>query len=160
MDDGVLYQRVAGVSFYQSALEACRPGQPVRFIHEPDNPHDAMAVKVVTDDGQTLGYIPRTSPLRVAIHERGIGISGAVFSVGYGRACLLGVTLSIAMSDDLPAVASYYPDQPAPEPPSGGFRYWVSDSAGVERILRLRRGSGSPTRAQRPRYPQRSVTAG
>jgi hypothetical protein len=42
------------------------------------------------------------------------------------RACLVGVTLNIAITDDLITTASYFPDRLPPEPPKGGFRYWVN----------------------------------
>lgn len=152
MDDGLFYQRIAGVSHYQAALADCRPGQAVRLVHEPDNPHDPMALKIETLDGKALGYAPKRSGLHVAILELGRGASLTIASIGYSRACLLGATVSIALCDDEILVRSYYPDLPPPEPPRGGFRYWVSTPAAVVRLLRERRGSGSPTLAQHPRY--------
>lgn len=160
MDDGVLHQRLVGVSFYQSALEGCSPGQAVKFVHEPDNPYDEMAIRVETDSGQTIGYVPRSSPLRTAVHEHGRGLSGAIASLGYGRACLLGVTITVALCDDEPAVASYYPDAPAPEPPHGGFRYWINSPSAAERFAREKQALASPTRSPRPLYPRRSASAG
>jgi hypothetical protein len=85
VDDGIAYVRIAGVSFYQEALERCAAGEPVRFVHEPDNPHDELALQVVSMCGETIGYVPRGSWLRIAIHEQGRGVSGVIASIGYSR---------------------------------------------------------------------------
>ena len=139
MDDSVFYVRVAGASFYQQQLERCSPGEPVRFIHEPDNPHDETALRVESLAGETIGYVPRSSPLHRLIHERGRGVAGIIDSLGKSRACLLGATLSVTVTDDSVRVASYYPGKSAPEPPRGGFRYWVNTPADAARLAASRR---------------------
>lgn len=158
MDEGIFYQRIAGVSHYQSALADCRPGQAVRLVHEPDNPHDPLALKIETLEGKTLGYAPRSSGLHVAVLEQGRGVSMTIASIGYSRACLIGATVSIALCDDEVLVRSYYPDVPVVEVPKGGFRYWVSTPAAAARLMRERIGSVSPTRAQHPRYRRHSAS--
>lgn len=125
MDDDVSLLRVAGVSHYQTAVERCVPGEAVRFVHEPDNPYDCTALRVVSLLNETIGYVPRASWVHRLIHENGRGVSAVIASVGMGRACLYGVTLSIAITDDAPAIDSYFPDGDPPEPPPGGFRYWI-----------------------------------
>lgn len=139
MDDGVAYLKLVGVSFYQEALGRCSAGEAVRFVHEPDNPHDEMALRVVSVLNETIGYVPRRSWLHRLIHEQGRGVSAVLASIGYGRACLLGATVSVAVCDDTVAVASYYPDRPVPEPPRGGFRYWVRTPADAARLVAARR---------------------
>lgn len=131
MDD-VYFVRVVGVSNYQQALSDSYSGQAVRFVHEPDNPHDEMALRVENSHGCTIGYIPRSSWLRALIHERGRGVSGAISSIGMARSCMLGVTISVAICDDEVNVASYFPDRRPPEPPRGGFRYWVTSAEGSD----------------------------
>ncbi|MCK0533424.1 HIRAN domain-containing protein [Sphingobium agri] len=126
--DEVYFVRVVGVSNYQQALAESYAGQAVRFVHEPDNPYDAMALRVENSAGATIGYIPRNSWLRAVIHERGRGVTGSISSVGMARSCMLGVTISVAICDDEVIVASYFPDQLPPEPPKGGFRYWVTSA--------------------------------
>jgi len=125
VSEDVYSLRIVGVSHYQEALGQCRVGEPVRFVHEPDNPYDHMALRVTNDDGETLGYVPKRSWLRAVIHERGRGVAGAIASIGMSRSCLIGAVVSVAITDDDVRVASYYPDQAPPEPPRGGFRYWV-----------------------------------
>jgi hypothetical protein len=139
VDDGVAYVRLVGVSFYQEALVRCAPGEAVQFVHEPDNPHDEMAIRVVSVLGETIGYVPRRSWLHRAVHEQGRGVSGVISSVGRSRACLLGATISVAVCDDEPAVRSYFADQPAPEPPKGGFRYWVTSPSDAAQLAAARR---------------------
>ena len=149
MDDEIVYVRVAGVSFYQSAVANCCCGEAVRFIHEPDNPHDEMALRVVSYAGETIGYVPRESWLHRLVHEGGRGVTATIASVGLSRACLLGATLAVAICDDEVQVASFYPDRPAPEPPKGGFRYWVKSPSDVASLLERRRQLASPTPARR-----------
>lgn len=131
MTDDVCFSRLAGVSFYQEALASCSAGDRVRFVHEPDNPYDEMAIRVVTVGGSTIGYLPKGSGLRAAVHERGRGLSGTIDSVGYSRACLLGASISIAICDDELGTESYYPGKLLPDPPKGGYRYWVNSPAAV-----------------------------
>ncbi len=138
MDDGVAYVRLVGVSHYQDALERCAAGEAVRFVHEPDNPHDETALRVVSVHGETIGYAPRGSWLHRMIHEHGRGVSGVIDSIGYSRSCLLGVRLSVVICDDDPQVQSYFPGQPAPDAPAG-FRYWIRTPTDVERLLAARR---------------------
>ena len=138
MDDDVTFLRVVGVSFYQDAIERCSPTEVVRFVHEPDNPHDPMAIRVVSALNETIGYVPRASWVHRMVHERGRGLAASIASIGYSRACMLGVSLTVAICDDDPIVASYYPDRPAPESPPGGFRYWVSTPGDVGRIVKAR----------------------
>jgi len=133
MDDDLGFTRVAGVSFYQSALERCAAGQAVSLVHEPDNPHDPMAIRVVSILGETIGYVPRRSWIHHEIHERGRGIAAVIASIGYSRACLLGATISASVTDDRPAIRSYHAGAPVPESPAGGFRYWVRGPNGGAR---------------------------
>ena len=144
MDDGVAYLRLVGVSHYQDELEQCSPGEPVRFVHEPDNPHDETALRIVSVRNRTIGYAPRGSWLHKLIHEQGRGASAAISSIGHSRACLLGVTISIAVCDDEVSRHSYFPDQPAPEAPHGGFRYWIRRPADAAQLAAARTGSASP----------------
>lgn len=139
IDEDIDFLRVVGVSHYQEAVSRCSAGEAVRFIHEPDNPHDQMALRVVSLLGETIGYAPRKSWVHHVIHQQGRGVSAVIHSVGYSRNCLLGVLLSMAICDDEVALASYHPDRPPPEPPHGGFRYWINSPDDVERLVAARR---------------------
>ncbi len=53
------YTKVAGVTFEgrQEIIPHVRPGQRLRLVREPANPHDPHAVAVCTEDGRHLGYL-------------------------------------------------------------------------------------------------------
>jgi hypothetical protein len=135
MDDDVAYVRVVGVSHYQEALERCSAGEAVKFVHEPDNPYDETALRIDSSTGETIGYVPRASWLHRMVHEKGRGVSAAIASLGYGRSCQLGATISVAVCDDEVAIASYHRGQPAPEPPREGFRYWIKRPSGAAQLV-------------------------
>lgn len=59
------FTKIAGVShensdgtFRQSIIKRCRPGEILRLVREPNNAHDANAVKVLRRNGEQLGYLP------------------------------------------------------------------------------------------------------
>lgn len=43
----------------QEELARCKPGEDVRLVREPENPHDRMAVAVVSCRGIKVGYLKR-----------------------------------------------------------------------------------------------------
>lgn len=53
--------QVAGTGYVDlDAVEpALAPGQRLALVREPDNPHDALAVRVQDGAGRKLGYLPR-----------------------------------------------------------------------------------------------------
>lgn len=55
---GEAYENEDGTS-RQEELRACEPGQEIRLVREPDNPHDHMAVAVVSERGIRVGYLAR-----------------------------------------------------------------------------------------------------
>ncbi|TYO97626.1 HIRAN domain-containing protein [Geothermobacter ehrlichii] len=61
-DRGLLLNRfsIAGFRYYQGTalLPILRPGQTLQLRAEPDNPHDAFAVRIEWN-GRKLGYVPR-----------------------------------------------------------------------------------------------------
>jgi hypothetical protein len=46
-----------------AVLNRLFPGQPVRFLHEPDNPLDITAIQVISQFHDKIGYLqnPRKS---------------------------------------------------------------------------------------------------
>ena len=119
--------KLVGVSFYQTEIEWCCPNERVWICYEPDNPHDALALRVETAGGRTIGYIGRTCWLRRAIYEQGRGATAAIASINAGDGPYLGVVITVALTDDDLPVRSYYPGEMPPEAPPGGFRAWISD---------------------------------
>jgi HIRAN domain len=58
-------QNVAGVIFKnldntsrQTAIRELRPWDRLTLVHEPDNQHDDNAIRVETDSGSQIGYLP------------------------------------------------------------------------------------------------------
>jgi len=156
VDDGILFQQLVGVSFYQDAIGRCAPAQAVKIIHEPDNPHDEMALRVESIRAETIGYLPRRSAIHVAVHQDGRGVSAVIDSIGMGRSCLLGVRLSVALCDDIVPIRSHYPDAPPPVPPPGGYRYWVRSPAGGAPRGASQKQPALPTPVRRLEYHRHS----
>ena len=61
------YMKVAGVTFNgrQEIIKKLKIGDKLRFLPEPTNPHDYHAVKVITEDGECIGYVPRERNERI-----------------------------------------------------------------------------------------------
>jgi hypothetical protein len=55
---GCWYENDDGSS-RQDELRQCVPGEWLEFIREPDNPHDHLAVAIVTGRGVKVGYLGR-----------------------------------------------------------------------------------------------------
>ena len=60
---GVSFDNDDGVS-RQSLIEKLEVGDFVHFVEEPTNPKDALAIAIVNDSGETLGYIGTDDPMR------------------------------------------------------------------------------------------------
>lgn len=58
---------LAGYNYHQAAavFAAMRPGDALALVREPDNPHDARAIRVDWK-GHTLGYVPRAQNAALA----------------------------------------------------------------------------------------------
>lgn len=55
---GTWYENDDGTS-RQEELARCRPGEWIGLVREPDNPHDHMAVAIVSERGVKVGYLGR-----------------------------------------------------------------------------------------------------
>lgn len=64
---------VAGVTFEgrQRVVRSLRPGDPLLFVPEPDNPFDPGAIAVRALDGASVGYVPRDCPFGFAARRGG-----------------------------------------------------------------------------------------
>lgn len=92
---------IVGESHYQDAIAQCHIGERVAICHEPDNPYDDRALRVENDIGQVIGYIPKSSWLREAIHEEGRGVAATIKSIGPTPKDILGVIIDVTLTDDL-----------------------------------------------------------
>lgn len=66
------YLKVAGVTFRnpdgtdrQRIISKLHVGDGLRFVPEPNNPYDHMAVRVETESGVQIGYVPRQYNSRI-----------------------------------------------------------------------------------------------
>jgi hypothetical protein len=84
---------IVGERNYQPAIRRCREGAPVTLMLEPDNPYDADAVVVVSQHGQTIGYLARDCWMREAILTEGKGCSARIKGIQRGEKGPLGVVL-------------------------------------------------------------------
>lgn len=74
---------LAGFQYYGGKIlwDEMRVGDPLALIREPDNPHDAKAVRVEWR-GAKLGYLPRAENRDVAeAMDRGAPVSGRIGSL-------------------------------------------------------------------------------
>lgn len=91
---------LVGESNYQSAIRRCTAGQRVEIVHERGNPYDDLALVVVTERGDTIGYVPRDCWLQGAVHDEGKGCDATIKSVGSGDSGKLGVVLDVCLNTE------------------------------------------------------------
>lgn len=92
---------IVGESNYQEAIGQCHVGEKVSICHEPDNPYDSRALRVENDIGQVIGYVPKKSWLREAIHEEGRGVAATIKSIGATSEGVMGVVIDVTLTDDM-----------------------------------------------------------
>ena len=88
---------IVGESNYQGSIRRCMAGQRVEIVHEPDNPYDSNALAVVTESGETIGYIARDCWLQDAIHEEGHGCEATIKEIMTAEIGQLGVVLDVSV---------------------------------------------------------------
>ena len=89
---------IVGEANYQPAIRRCSAGQRVQILHELGNPYDKHALVVVTEDGDTIGYIARDCWLQDAVHEEGRGCEAVIKEVSTAGAGKLGIVLDVCLS--------------------------------------------------------------
>lgn len=89
--------RVAGIYYCRGHVSGINKGDLLRLVREPQNPHDANAIRVEMPDGTLLGRIPRIVSLSLAremdsgakvyaiVQWASAGHSGSVPRYGRGR---------------------------------------------------------------------------
>ena len=94
------YLKVAGVTFKnpdgsdrQLIIRNLNAGDRLYFIAEPDNPYDSKAVRIETEDGQQVGFVPQKYNSQIfdnLIYHRGeytltvSALTGGGFDTNYG----------------------------------------------------------------------------
>ena|SRR5947209_12588251 len=88
---------IVGEASYQPAIRRCSAGQRVQIFHELANPYDKKALAVVTENGDTIGYIGRNCWLQDAVHEEGHGCEATIKAVSSSGDGNLGVVLDVTV---------------------------------------------------------------
>ncbi|MBF0373134.1 MAG: HIRAN domain-containing protein, partial [Alphaproteobacteria bacterium] len=79
---------VAGTAYYRAVdLEASlAPGQTLVLRRQPDNPHDPLAIEVLTASGDKLGYVPRAAnPPYARLMDAGHVVNARIATVRPGK---------------------------------------------------------------------------
>lgn len=116
---------IVGEASYQPAIRRCTPGQRVHIVHETENPYDKNALVVMTEGGDSLGYIARDCWLQDAIHDEGRGCEAVIKEISAASAGKLRVVLNVSLSGHgVPTrvfTRSPSPKAPAVSPPGKGW---------------------------------------
>src|ERR1700752_5317685 len=85
----------------QSIIKQCQVGEPLLLEHEPDNPHDINAIRVLRPNGEQIGYLEREFAGQVVSQTgKGTTFDAVVAGVGRGKGGLYGVALLIVVDAD------------------------------------------------------------
>jgi hypothetical protein len=104
-----IFTKVAGVSYRnhdgtsrQKIIPRCRAGELLRLEHEPDNPHDINAIRILRQDGGQIGYLPRELAGEVVSRSaRGWGYHAVVAGIGRSSdSGLNGASLLLVITND------------------------------------------------------------
>lgn len=79
---------IAGIRYYEAEAvrEALRVGEALRLRRQPDNPHDELAVEVLTMGGAKLGYVPRiANPPFARLLDAGHGVQARLSAIRPSR---------------------------------------------------------------------------
>ncbi|TMI80402.1 MAG: single-stranded-DNA-specific exonuclease RecJ [Bacillati bacterium ANGP1] len=102
-DAPALHTKVVGVTFdgRQQVLTTLRPGDGLRLVREPANPHDPHAVQVATQDGRALGYLraPLAGRLSPSI-DAGARYRATVSGITGGGDRTIGLNIFLERLDD------------------------------------------------------------
>lgn len=112
----------------QAELARCQPGEVVRLVREPENPHDRMAVAVISCRGVKVGYLKRDRAVWIGSKlDRGYDIRAIVERVK--GAHLPGATLGLVMRISMDPEQADDPELPTgkgrrtvPHSNTGGFQ--------------------------------------
>jgi hypothetical protein len=99
---------IVGEQNYQPAVGACRVGEKAYVLREPDNPYDAMALVVLNERGDTIGYIGRDHWLQDVVNEQGRLAVASIKDIEQTANGYLGVVLNVIVTDNETAEVSYH----------------------------------------------------
>jgi len=95
--------RIAG-SFYVDGIEELvgniSTGSKLKFVREPDNKYDKLAILVKDEDGNKLGYVPRDdNPILARLMDAGKLIYGTVKNIEKSVSNYIDIKMEIYMDD-------------------------------------------------------------
>jgi hypothetical protein len=95
--------RIAG-SFYvediEELVENINTGSKLKFVREPENEYDKLAIIVKDSDGNKLGYVPRTdNPILARLMDAGKLIYGTVTDIENSGDSFMDIKMEIYMDD-------------------------------------------------------------
>ena len=85
----------------QAIIPRCRVGELLVLEHEPDNPHDINAIRVLRQSGEQIGYLEREFAGQVVSRSaKGVTFHAAIAGIGRPRrSAPYGVALLIIVDD-------------------------------------------------------------
>lgn len=92
------HTKVVGVTFdgRQECIRKMKIGERIRLERDPNNPHDANAVKVLNEKGEHIGFISKDLARKLAAKmDRGVKYRAAVSDITGSSDSVLGVNLVI-----------------------------------------------------------------
>lgn len=113
----------------QAELALCRPGEPVRLVREPENPHDRMAVAVFSCRGVRVGYLKRDRAVWIGSKiDKGYDVRAIVERVkgSHLPEATLGLVMRVSMDPD---------GADDPELPAGASRSFHAGAGGLGSAL-------------------------
>ena len=86
----------------QAIIQRCRVGDLLVLQHDPDNPHDINAIRVLTQGGEQVGHLERNFAGQVVSRSaKGWGFHALVAGVGRASGSgLYGMALLIVVEND------------------------------------------------------------
>ena len=93
----------------QLELAECRPGDRVELVRQPHNPHDPLAVAIVTASGTCVGFLSRDRAAWIAPKiDRGYPVNAIVERVKglHLAGATLGLVMRINMEGEEPELPS------------------------------------------------------
>ncbi|SEJ02690.1 HIRAN domain-containing protein [Sphingomonas sp. OV641] len=97
----------------QEELARCVPGEPIKLVREPDNPHDPAAVAVRSARGIKIGYLRRDRARWIGSKiDRGYDVRGIVERIKGASLpnSTLGLVMRLNMDGEDPALGPIKPD--------------------------------------------------
>lgn len=127
---------VAGERYRQDAVARCRAGQIVALLHEPDNIHDDRAIRVISQSGEHIGYVPRGNWVARAMIDEGRRPHARIHRIE-GDFPELNVVLDVEIDevDDRPEYPLDEEQSNEPNDISRTIAEWIAYAVGVAFLL-------------------------